>query len=284
MEAGDDKAGLDVSFSASVYTVAGVEVGSFPLGDDATVLDLKLAIADTGGPPVNVQHLLIGARDLDDDAELLGPAVAVAAGDASVATASFTVVEMQRQNLALASLGAVLAQGEWGEGQMKAQKPLLRHDDAFPVEMFGADFEGLPEDRVASSRALLGEHLAVMDSARWKSDCGISTFLPREAELVVRLRDRGGRIARVGFTYSPWDRNYGRICVVEASEDGKDYVELGRLSSPYVTEQGGSTHSPKTIFLEVPQNLARTRFNFVRWSWPAGEGRRVFFVYVYGYA
>ncbi|CAK0911622.1 unnamed protein product [Prorocentrum cordatum] len=176
------------------------------------------------------------------------------------------MVESRRRNLALASQGAQLV-GELGRCDVQASKPLLRYDVAFPewpedlasdqVAGVPGQCEGvrdLPQALPVSfgSAAEFQEHLKSVDAA-WEGDCRQSTFLPNPAEVVIRLPGEGSFVEKVGFTYSPWDRNYGRVCQVCLSADGEAWTNAGEVQIPYGSERGDpSRESTATLFVDVP--------------------------------
>ncbi|CAK0911620.1 unnamed protein product [Prorocentrum cordatum] len=209
------------------------------------------------------------------------------------------MVESRRRNLALASQGAQLV-GELGRCDVQASKPLLRYDVAFPewpedlasdqVAGVPGQCEGvrdLPQALPVSfgSAAEFQEHLKSVDAA-WEGDCRQSTFLPNPAEVVIRLPGEGSFVEKVGFTYSPWDRNYGRVCQVCLSADGEAWTNAGEVQIPYGSERGDpSRESTATLFVDVPAAMREEPCRFVRLDFDGrrGSGRRLFFVYVFGF-
>ncbi|CAK0911624.1 unnamed protein product [Prorocentrum cordatum] len=278
----------------------GVSLGpsAFPLG--ATVLDLKSAIARAGGPAVAKQRLISGAEILDDPR---APLATVVEGEVAV---HMTLVESRRRNLALASQGAQLV-GELGRMRDAARKPLLRYDVAFPGWP-----EGPPSDQIAGvpgqgmrwtrgcvmppvlplsfdSASKFQQHLASIDAA-WKGDREQSTFLPDPAEVVIQLAGDVSFVEQVGFTYSPYDRNYGRFCRAYLSSDGEVWTTAGEVQIPPVRELPGGEQATATLFVDVPRGLQEEPCKFVKLGFAdlradawGGVGRRLFFVYVFGF-
>ena len=69
------------------------------------------------------------------------------------------------------------------------------------------------------------------------------------------------------------------------STNGDDFAEAGSVEIPRGTERGrGAEWQVKTLFVDMPPALAMSRYCFVRWAWAGGAGRRIFFVYAFGYA
>ncbi|CAK0911621.1 unnamed protein product [Prorocentrum cordatum] len=135
------------------------------------------------------------------------------------------------------------------------------------------------------SAAEFQEHLKSVDAA-WEGDCRQSTFLPNPAEVVIRLPGEGSFVEKVGFTYSPWDRNYGRVCQVCLSADGEAWTNAGEVQIPYGSERGDpSRESTATLFVDVPAAMREEPCRFVRLDFDGrrGSGRRLFFVYVFGF-
>lgn len=276
-----------------VSTPGGRDLGEFTFPPGATVLDLKAAIARAGGPAVAKQRLISPGAELLDD-----PRAALASvGDGEPAM-QMTLVESRRRNLALASQGAQLA-GELGRA-WDASRPLLRYDAAFPEWP-----EDLASDQVAGvpgqchgvrelpqalpvsfgSAAEFQEHLKSVDAA-WQGDCQQSTFLPNPAEVVIRLPGDGSFVEKVGFTYSPWDRNYGRACEAFLSADGESWARAGEVQIPWGSERGDpSRQSTATLFVDVPAAMQEEPCKFVKldFSGSRGSGRRLFFVYAFGF-
>jgi len=285
-EAAADDAAAAPQMAITVSTLGGRHIGEFALASGATVLDLKSAIARAGGPDVAKQRLLCGTELLDS------PRSPVAAGH-------LLLVESRRRNLALASQGARLG-GELGRAG-GASKPLLRYDHAFPEWPDGFAIDeaaGVPgmcgcTPAAASaapfcfgSAAEFQEHLAAVDAA-WKGDLAQSTFLPDPAEVVIQLPGSGGFVEQVGFTYSPWDSNYGRRCQVYLSTDGETWLDAGGVEVPGTGSERGNPRRSQTatLFVDVPGALRAELCSLVRLDFggPRGTGRRLFFAYAFGF-
>jgi len=246
---------------------------SMPPG--SCVADLVQAVSTAGGPPALSQRLLFGSQMLGRSHELQD-----LAGDAADDTSPLQIalVQVKELNVALASAGAQLL-GGLGDQQGNMEKPLMQHDIAFPIEKWGEGLEGVPSGQQN------GEVLErVLREAGWDGDCQQSTFLHDDGQVQVKLAGDGAHLTRIGFTYSPWDRNRGRECVIEVSSDGESYMQVGTMHCPYVTERGDpSQHDVINESVEVPPELGADRQRFVRWSWAGGAGRRVYFVHARGY-
>merc|ERR1711974_49054 len=96
---------------------------------------------------------------------------------------------------------------------------------------------------------------------------------------------QGARLTQVGFTYSPWDRNYGRSCIICAAENaGSKMVHLTTIDNiPYEAERGDpQRHNVRTLMGEVPVEHQSTHYQVISWQFPRGEGRRLFFLYALG--
>lgn len=260
--------------------VTGAEVGTFKLPVHAAVGDLKQYIADAGGPLIMQQRLMYGTSTLSDERVELKSLQASA--DSKDDGMAFSVVSVRRRNLALASSGAQMV-GHWGEEQNQASKPLLRFDDAFP-DVLG-DPSGTELGAVVSGTDL-GAHLKQRDG-RWAGDCDMSTFLPREGEVTIFVPGEDHHFEKIGFTYSPWDRNYGRTCSVQLSNavDGP-WHEVGDISVPSSGRDRGdpSRNSAMTLYCQVPPAHQAASYNYVKLSFgSSGHGRRLYFVYAFGY-
>mmetsp|Transcript_43322 Transcript_43322/g.125227 ORF Transcript_43322/g.125227 Transcript_43322/m.125227 type:complete len:489 (-) Transcript_43322:46-1512(-) len=260
-----------------VRTLAGDEY-MIDLPATALLADVRDKLAQlTGWQPLALRFS-IGATVLRDFSEK------VTAHSGADGVATFSVVRAARKNQASTALGATL------EGQYAGQewKPLLRHSDAFPSELGGDVFLGVPEAK--SLGVALAEHLHTIDE-RWNGDVACSTFVSREGILddvviTVRLPGEGACLERVGFTYTPWDRNYGKRCSVLVSPDAKDWTEVGVIKTAWHRDRGDPSVEPvRTKLLDVPKDVAQRFQRFVRFQWDfSGDGRRLMFLYAVGYA
>lgn len=256
--------------------LSGQTVGVFSLPRGTLVSALKDLIAARDGMPIShAQKLLVGSQSLTDRMQL---------HELSAATSlELTLIRVEQRNLALASQGATAAAG----GDDYGEKPLIRHDEAFPYEEWGIQQMFCNEDpdeavpTQVRERGPLGRHLAASKPGSWDGDAKISTFLPNDGAVTVNLANTGGLVTRVGFSYSPWDRNNGTICEVWLSKPGSDFHPAGRVDIP---RHLGGPEVVRTLFMELPSFSAEptqaVRFRFL----PGGRGRRLFFLYVIGYA
>lgn len=274
-------ANTGATFQACVTNIlTGEEVGTFEMPVQATVAELKDMIASAGGPQAVQQRILHGEQTLLEDSLALKDLRQEGGSEQDIM--SFGVGRLHRRNLALSSSGARLVGSEWAEGQNRAGKPLLRFDDAFP------DLEGDPSgSRLGEvvSGSDLAAHLRRRDE-KWKGDCDVSTFLNNRGAVTIHVPGEDNHFEKVGFTYSPWDRNYGHLCEVLLSQsaDGP-WNPVGCIEVPAGDERGDpSRNSAKTLYLEIPPAFARRPFSHVSLAWGSdGDGRRLFFVYAFGY-
>eukprot|EP00931_Biecheleriopsis_adriatica_P114658 TRINITY_DN90578_c0_g1_i1.p1 TRINITY_DN90578_c0_g1~~TRINITY_DN90578_c0_g1_i1.p1 ORF type:complete len:319 (+),score=58.66 TRINITY_DN90578_c0_g1_i1:42-959(+) len=252
------------------------DIGTFYMSSSATVHELKIAVCNKTGVIPRCQRLVLDGRILEAWETL-------AAGSSESSEVSVLLVQVDKeQNFALASKGATVV-GSYGQS-----KPLLCHDEAFPASEFGDLFEhteettaGVPSNMQLGS--LFGRQLQRARGA-WNGDCQQSTFLQNDGVLIIRLPENGVYLSKLGFTYSPWDRNYGRECRFCISEDGHNYAPVGSVRCQYVTERGDpGRYSVQTLFLELGDEFSAKRSRFVKWSFGReGSGRRLYFVYALG--
>jgi len=243
----------------------------------AFLADVRDVLAERLGWPAASVRILHGSERIRDFATPLSALCGDAEGLA------LSTLRVPLQNLASSALGARVE----GLGGCE-EKPLLQHGTAFPAEEHGDGFLGVPEGQRLGS--VLGEYLAGLGKG-WDSDCSISTFLPdgwgEEAGcVVVRLPGEGACVAKAGFTYSPWDRNYGQECVVSLSNDGEVWDPAGSVATPYHGDRGDpSAEEVRTEFVEMPEEMARCFYRLVKFDWGrGGGGRRLYFLYAIGYA
>jgi len=249
---------------------------------NALLLDVMVAIADTGGPPPVCQQLIYELQALDSaDQELAALCEGQQPqqqpeGDAIL---RLTLCRVERKNVALRSTGAVAA-------GFPAMSPLLRHDDAFPkmsAEEWLQSWEPMPG--FITSGAELDHHLAAQNARDWFGDSQQSSFLAGDSVLTISFPEGGARLERVGFTYSPWDRCYGTVCDVLLSADGEsDFKRAGSLETHRVTDRGDPMqHNVKTAWLDVPPAMGYRRSKALRLDFGVqGHGRRLYFVYAIG--
>lgn len=272
--AGGEAAGAGTQIVGAITVVVSSLAGQtwdLEMAADDRAKDLHQALANAGGPPAMQQRLLCGHRLLGGQDRL---------GALGTSPQRVSLVLLKLRNLALASSGSEVVGVLAGE----EQKPLLRHDDAFPAETWGEDSHDVPEEKCVGSTFI--RHLAAAD-AEWQNDWAQSTFLTTWGDITVKLGGDGGLLTKIGFTFSTWDHNFGRACDVQVSEDGDDFEQVAQIfvkSASTRTRGDASQSSVETLFVEVPDEVATRRQRFVRLSFGSmGNGRRLYFLYVLGY-
>mmetsp|Transcript_29588 Transcript_29588/g.67035 ORF Transcript_29588/g.67035 Transcript_29588/m.67035 type:complete len:283 (-) Transcript_29588:60-908(-) len=273
----------------AILSAGGNEVASFKaLPATTTVRELKQLVHDEGGPAPRRQRLLTqSGEDLSNGSAALPEARGLDASTSGELVLTMVNANPPDMNIALKSLGARV---EGPNAECGDRKPLLQHDVVFPAEEFGDDlltldaaqshdvFAGIPEGK-RTGHELFNQMKS--QNPAWNGDCAVSTFLSSDCVKVLLPGD-GAKIQAVGFTYSPWDRNYARQCACHAGTDD-EVVTLGSVHIPYHTEQGnGAIETVNTLFVVVPPEHRNTVFKWIDLNFVRGEGRRLYFVHVLG--
>eukprot|EP00929_Paragymnodinium_shiwhaense_P029795 TRINITY_DN17005_c0_g1_i2.p1 TRINITY_DN17005_c0_g1~~TRINITY_DN17005_c0_g1_i2.p1 ORF type:complete len:327 (-),score=28.09 TRINITY_DN17005_c0_g1_i2:12-992(-) len=286
--------------------VTGGTLASVVLDSLTCLRDLKAAIEEAGGPPSRRQELIINgdvqdnlARTLADFLQPLGTnasgVVDNTAGNDSTAdnvdvtqhtnaSLEVTVIIVPAdENLALISMGASFD----GHASLNS-KPLLNHDVAFP------ELREVPwweEDDVemavpASKRQGLIFHRHLLQSSQnWRSDLAQTFILGHNNSRFTIQLGGGAKLAKVGFTYSPWVGKSGRLCIVYGVRRSGDrvIVEVGRINIPnsQIDRGNPSHHTVQTLMCNTNHHsdiFDAVRFDFLGPS----VGRRLYFVYCIG--
>eukprot|EP00929_Paragymnodinium_shiwhaense_P029794 TRINITY_DN17005_c0_g1_i1.p1 TRINITY_DN17005_c0_g1~~TRINITY_DN17005_c0_g1_i1.p1 ORF type:complete len:327 (-),score=40.91 TRINITY_DN17005_c0_g1_i1:12-992(-) len=286
--------------------VTGGTLASVVLDSLTCLRDLKAAIEEAGGPPSRRQELIING-DVQDNlartlADFLQPldtnaseVVDNTAGNDSVADNNVDVTQHTNaslevtviivpadENLALISMGASFD----GHASLNS-KPLLNHDVAFPELRQVPWWEEDDVERAvpASKRqgTAFGRELG-QRSQNWNSDCAQSVFLGHDMTVFTIRLGGGAKLAKVGFTYSPWDRNYGRVCNVHAvRRSDASVVLLRRINIPNSHTDRGNPRHHKVQTLMCNTNHHSDIFDAVRFDFLGPSvGRRLYFVYCIG--
>eukprot|EP00929_Paragymnodinium_shiwhaense_P114298 TRINITY_DN82642_c0_g1_i1.p1 TRINITY_DN82642_c0_g1~~TRINITY_DN82642_c0_g1_i1.p1 ORF type:complete len:335 (+),score=34.31 TRINITY_DN82642_c0_g1_i1:75-1007(+) len=290
----EQEEGLPVLVDA--VDVAGTSLCCVELDSLATVVDVKAAIETQTGMAARQQHLLIHGQPATDNKQTVAELMAQAG--VSAANLAVTVVALPaEENWALISTGADLrGDEEWTarERAERLQKPLLRHDLAFPELCEMAWWNAPAEHAAVPSSCRKGtafsRHLQDVEGAGWSGDEKQSFIFAgdgwdsRTNELVVSFGG-GIKLSKAGFTYSPWDRNYGSACeiVVVRARDAAE-LEAGCIDIPtsWIDRGDPSQHDVETLMCDLNKEVRDEICKELRFRFPLSSGRRLYFLFAIG--
>eukprot|EP00929_Paragymnodinium_shiwhaense_P053409 TRINITY_DN26723_c0_g1_i1.p1 TRINITY_DN26723_c0_g1~~TRINITY_DN26723_c0_g1_i1.p1 ORF type:complete len:303 (-),score=47.66 TRINITY_DN26723_c0_g1_i1:15-923(-) len=273
--------------------VAGTTLCSVELDSTASVASVKASIETHGGPPAKKQQVVIDGKPVFDSTQTLADLLPqLRANDAATTNAALPITVLvvalpADENLALVSKGARLDADE--EEDRRLLKPLLQHDVAFP-QLCGKEWwdDEDPQAAVIDTTRrgdALGRHLASVGGAGWGGDVQQSFFMSNEEEVTLHFPG-GVKLRKVGFTYSPWDRNYGRSCelfVVRAHGNEEVYAGTMDIDAAGIRDHGDpSRHDVRTIMFDFNELMQDEVCRAVRFKIDEGCGRRLFFLFAIG--